>query len=184
VRRISDVPVNRQTIPRAEREAAILDAALREFATVGYDAATMASIARAAGMTSANVHYYFATKEVLLAQVVRRAYDDLFALLAEEPDAAERLHRYVAFHLAQHQLRGTLQTVATRSDDLAATMLERERWVRTQVGELIDDDLDADALAATVTGLIETLAPHPDPRAVLDHAVARLVPIANRRTAP
>jgi AcrR family transcriptional regulator len=171
------VPVNRQSIPRAQREAAILDAALGEFASVGFDATTMASIARAAAMTSANVHYYFATKEALLAAVVDRAYTHLFADLATDPDPAERLHRYVRFHLANHNLRGTLATVAMRSDDLAATLAERERWVRAQARLLTDDALDGDAIAATVTGLVETVSPHPDPRAVLDHAVARLVPV-------
>src|SRR6187399_698773 len=124
------VPVNRQSIPRAEREAAILDAALVEFTGAGFDASTMASIARRAGMTSANVHYYFATKEALFTAVVDRAYGHLFGDLATEVDAAERLHRYVRFHLANHNLRGTLQTVAMRSEDLAGTLEERERWVR------------------------------------------------------
>lgn len=176
------MPVNRQTVPRAEREAGILDAAQAEFTTLGFDDTTVAAIARRAGMTSANVHYYFATKEALLAAVVGRAYEQIVDALAQLDDPVERLHRYVAFHLANHALRGQLQAVALRSPDLAAVLQQRERWLAGVAAEVAADPLDAAALAATVIGLIEVVDPHPDPRAVLDHAVARLVTPTPRRT--
>ncbi len=169
------MPVNRQTVPRVEREAEILTAAQAEFTTRGFDDATVATIARRAGMTAANIHYYFATKEMLLAAVVGRAYEQLFDALVQLDDPVERLHRYVAFHLANHALRGQLQAVALRSPELAVVLKERERWLTGVATTVAGDPLDAGALAATVIGLIEVVDPHPNPRAVLDHAVARLV---------
>lgn len=168
------MPVNRQTVPRAEREAEILDAAQAEFTTLGFDDATVAAIARRAGMTAANVHYYFPAKEALLAAVVGRAYRAAFDALARVDDPVERLHRYVGFHLANHALRGQLQAVALRSPELAEVLRDRERWLAREVADLTADPLDAGALTAAVIGLIEVVEPHPDPRGVLDHAVQRL----------
>lgn len=176
------MPANRQTVPRAEREAEILEAALGEFIEVGFDDATMATIARRAGMTSANVHYYFPSKDALVAAVAASAYERLFAELALLPDPIERLHRYVAFHLASLPLRGQLQAVALRSPALTEVLEGRERWLAGVTAEAAGSGLDADALAATVTGLIEIVTPHPDPVAVLDHVVARLVGHPQRRT--
>lgn len=177
------MPVNRQSVPRAEREAEILDAAQAEFEVVGFDDAKVGAIARRAGMTAANVHYYFSTKEALVTAVASRAYEHLFARLAELADPVERLHRYVRFHLENHALRGQLQAIAIRCPELAEVMGVREAWVAATAAEVTGSPgtLDADALTATVLGLIEVGRPHPDPRAVLDHAVARLGPRPDRR---
>ena len=48
----------------------LLDAAVRMFAEQGVAGTTVAEIARAAGVTSAMVHYYFKTKDQLLDAVV------------------------------------------------------------------------------------------------------------------
>jgi AcrR family transcriptional regulator len=177
------VPVNRQAVPRAEREAAILEAAAVEFSAAGFDEAKIAAIARRAGMTSANVHYYFESKDALVAAVAARAYARLFADLARLDDPVERLHRYVAFHLASHALRGQLQAIAVRCPELDAVLQDRERWVTARAAEVAGDPLDAGVLAAVVTGLVEVVVPDPDARVVLDLAVARLVGRRQRRTA-
>ncbi|MDT9593666.1 helix-turn-helix domain-containing protein [Nocardioides zeae] len=54
-------------VPRAEREEQILDAAQRAFARVGYAAASVPEIARAAGITKPLVYSYFGSKEGLYA---------------------------------------------------------------------------------------------------------------------
>lgn len=169
------MPVNRQTVPRAEREAEILDAAQAEFVAAGFDDATVAAIARRAGMTAANVHYYFPTKDALVSAVASRAFGLLFANLDSLPDPVDRLHAYVDFHLANHRLRGQLQVAAAGSAELTAVLQDREAWLqRTAAAVAGGSGLDADLLAATVTGLIEVIAFHPDPHRVLDHAVASL----------
>lgn len=165
---------NRQTVPRAEREAEILAAAETEFARDGFDQATIAAIARLAGMTSANVHYYFPTKEALFAAVARLTYDQLFASLAALDDPVERLRGYVRFHLAHHAIRGPFQAIAARSDEVAGLLVRREAWLAETVAAVAADDLDAATLTAAVTGLIEAARPRPDTERVLDHAVARL----------
>jgi AcrR family transcriptional regulator len=176
------VPVNRQTVPRAEREAAILEAAAVEFSAAGFDEAKIAAIAARAGMTSANIHYYFESKDALVAAVAARAYERLFAELGDVDDPVERLERYVTFHLASHSLRGQLQAIAVRCPALDEVLRHRERWVAEAAAAVANDPLDVDALAAVVTGLVEVVVPHPDPRVVLQHSVARLVGRQRRRT--
>ena len=52
------------------KEEAILAAAEHEFLTKGFDGARTTSIARAAGVTHAMLHYYFRTKELLFERIL------------------------------------------------------------------------------------------------------------------
>lgn len=60
-------------------EQAILTAAEREFLTKGYDGARTTSIAEAAGVTHAMLHYYYRTKEQLFARIL----DEKMRLMSE-----------------------------------------------------------------------------------------------------
>jgi TetR/AcrR family transcriptional regulator len=68
----------------AATRAALLDAALREFAAHGYEGASTRRIAAAAGTHQPQINYHFESKEVLW----QAAVDHLFARL----DAAVRTH--------------------------------------------------------------------------------------------
>ncbi len=69
----------------AQPNAAILQAALEEFASVGFDGATMRSIASRCGFTHGNIRHHFETKEKLWFA----AADFLFARLHAEIDLNE-----------------------------------------------------------------------------------------------
>ena len=56
---------------KQSKEQQILAAAEQEFLTRGYDGARTTSIAQAAGVTHAMLHYYFRTKEQLFKRIVR-----------------------------------------------------------------------------------------------------------------
>ncbi|HLH76622.1 MAG TPA: TetR family transcriptional regulator [Candidatus Binataceae bacterium] len=62
------------------RRAAILDAALRVFAELGFSAARMEQVAAAAGVSKAALYLYFPSKDALLQAVL-----DRYALLPEMP---------------------------------------------------------------------------------------------------
>jgi len=66
------MPRNHQHIDRAAKIARIIDAAEELLLRDGYDATTMAAIARAAGVASNAVYWYFPGKDDLLAAVLRR----------------------------------------------------------------------------------------------------------------
>ena len=61
------------------KEQAILEAAEREFLAKGFDGARTISIARAAGVTHAMLHYYFRTKE----NIFERILDEKMRLMGE-----------------------------------------------------------------------------------------------------
>lgn len=66
------------------KEQLILAAAEQEFLTKGYDGARTTSIAKAAGVTHAMLHYYFRTKEQLFERIV----DSKFSLMAQSIQTA------------------------------------------------------------------------------------------------
>lgn len=85
------------------KEQLILAAAEQEFLTKGYDGARTTSIAKAAGVTHAMLHYYFRTKEQLFERIV----DEKFRLMAQSTLAAfgnpnhsivERISGGIALH--------------------------------------------------------------------------------------
>lgn len=69
---------NREIKEKQSKEREILAAAEQEFLTKGYDGARTTSIAKAAGVTHAMLHYYFRTKEQLFERIV----DDKFAAVS------------------------------------------------------------------------------------------------------
>lgn len=69
------------------KEQEILLAAEQEFFAKGYDAASTASIAKAAGVTHAMVNYYFRSKEKLFTQILDGKIHTLMADLKPLMDA-------------------------------------------------------------------------------------------------
>ncbi|HHP7238442.1 TetR/AcrR family transcriptional regulator [Longibacter sp.] len=83
----------------SETEQQIFDAALAEFARKGKDGARMQSIADAAGINKAMLHYYFRGKDQLYADVFRhtmqRFMDSFGASLTEAPTFAKTLRAFI-----------------------------------------------------------------------------------------
>lgn len=73
------MPSNRQHIDRDAKAAEILDAAESLLLSDGYEATTMAAIARGAGVSNNAVYWYFPGKDELLAAVLRRRQEQAFA---------------------------------------------------------------------------------------------------------
>jgi TetR/AcrR family transcriptional regulator len=64
----------------------IIEAALKEFAELGYEGATTASIARRVRVTQPLIHYHFGSKEALW----RATVDSIFAKLVKQIDETEK----------------------------------------------------------------------------------------------
>ncbi|NMH98316.1 TetR/AcrR family transcriptional regulator [Pseudonocardia acidicola] len=106
----------------------LLEVAVAEFNTRGYDATSMEDLSRAAGITKSSFYHHFAGKEALLRAALERALDGLFGVLAEPGASAgspsERL---------RHIVRGQVRVLMT---DLSYVTLllrvrgntETERW--------------------------------------------------------
>ncbi|MEE6169665.1 MULTISPECIES: TetR/AcrR family transcriptional regulator [unclassified Mycolicibacterium] len=79
------MPRNRQQIPRAEREAAILEQAVELFAANGYRGTSVAAVGRAANVAPAAVHWYFPTKDDLFAAAVTSIFDSVRERVEADP---------------------------------------------------------------------------------------------------
>lgn len=86
-------------MPRAKREAQLLDVAERAFAERGYHASSMDQIAAAAGVTKPIIYAYFGSKEGLFIAGVDRAYqrciERVEAAAAAGGDPSEVLTRVI-----------------------------------------------------------------------------------------
>jgi AcrR family transcriptional regulator len=93
----------RSKISRAdERRNEILEGALVAMRDHGLGGAGMREIARAAGLSTGNLYYYFRNKQELVYACQDRALDRLLGVLAsavDRPDAAERLGAVIEGHL-------------------------------------------------------------------------------------
>lgn len=112
--------------------SAILDSALDEFATFGFEGARISEIARKAGVANPLIHYHFETKERLFHEVVERVFDEMREQLrADARDLRDLapldfakvfLRRYVRF-VARRPALARLILVEAYKDD------ERARWL-------------------------------------------------------
>ena len=98
---------------KGDAKARIMHAALREFAVMGFDAATVRSIFEAAGVNVAAVNYYFNSKENLYHEVMREQFEDFGLQLIRIPD---KVHDEASWRAAVHE------------------------WVLTSLRLIVDDD--------------------------------------------
>lgn len=141
-----------------DTEALILQAAEREFFEKGYSGAKTTSIAQAAGVTHAMLHYYFRTKDKLFEKIVADKMDKLkrvmfgvignpdlplrerlkqgveqhFDFIAENP----HLPRFIFNELHEHperidQVKNSIATIAAK----AITTLQNEIDRKAASGE-------------------------------------------------
>jgi TetR/AcrR family fatty acid metabolism transcriptional regulator len=92
------------TVQRQDKRGRILDAAIKVFAERGFHTATVAEIAKAAGVADGTIYLYFKSKDDLLLRLFDEKMTDLLgearAALSEEKTAPARLRRFIQLHLA------------------------------------------------------------------------------------
>lgn len=91
-------------LQKQDKRARILDASVKVFAGHGFFNATIAQIAREAGVADGTIYLYFKSKDELLFRLFDEKMSQLLeqarAQIAEEPDAPSRLTRFIHFHFA------------------------------------------------------------------------------------
>jgi TetR/AcrR family fatty acid metabolism transcriptional regulator len=92
-----------KTPRRADKRARILDAAAKVFAERGFFTATVAEIARAAGVADGTIYLYFKSKEDLLVSLFESRVERLLSYMQEElpkhASAPERLRAVIEMQL-------------------------------------------------------------------------------------
>jgi AcrR family transcriptional regulator len=140
------------TAPRTqlsgEKAQRIVDAMRASVAVRGVAGSTFDHVARDAGGSRGLLHYYFGSKERLLAEVVRRDTELRMAALDEQLARASSAEDFIAL------LRDTLEnmvredrefltlsfelfTLSRRNDEIAAEFLELVRRTREQVAAVL-----------------------------------------------
>ncbi|WP_025885752.1 TetR/AcrR family transcriptional regulator [Asaia prunellae] len=91
-------------VPREIAVVTILEAAQRIFSEHGFSGASIAAVAREAGIPKANIHYYFSNKEILYQEVLRQTVqewlNDCQTWLRTDSSASTALRGYVVSKLA------------------------------------------------------------------------------------
>jgi AcrR family transcriptional regulator len=117
----------RSKVRRADaRRSEILEGALVAMRDQGLRRAGMRDIARAAGLSTGNLYYYFRNKEELVYACQDRALDQLLEVLEsakDRPDAAERLGALVEGHL--HVVMSGGATLHLDLDDLPKPLFKK-----------------------------------------------------------
>lgn len=72
-------------VDKEEMQRGILDAAMRVFADKGYHSATIADIAKAAGLGKGTLYLYFKNKEALAEAMVERHFEAMETSLLNQP---------------------------------------------------------------------------------------------------
>ena len=100
-----------------DKRARILDAAIKVFAERGFHSATVAEIARAAGVADGTIYLYFKGKDDLLLRLFDEKMTELLAevkaAIAQERTAPDKLRRFIQLHLA----------LVERNPDLASVLI-------------------------------------------------------------
>jgi AcrR family transcriptional regulator len=150
---------------RSTRER-ILDSAVERIASDGIDAVRIARIAMDARVSTALVHYHFATREALLAEALEHSYETAGAVRDEPGEPVARLRSMVDHCLP---LPGELERDwvlwvelwlrAVRHPELrptAAKLYARmHEWFRQAIEEGGFGDVDAGAIADRTLALID-----------------------------
>jgi TetR/AcrR family fatty acid metabolism transcriptional regulator len=101
----------------SDKRSRILDAAIKVFAERGFHSATVAEIAKAAGVADGTIYLYFKGKDDLLLRLFDEKMTELLAEarqeIAREKSAPARLRRFIQLHLA----------LVERNPDLAAVLI-------------------------------------------------------------
>ena len=126
---------------KQNKEQQILAAAEQEFLARGYDGARTTSIAQAAGVTHAMLHYYFRTKEQLFERIVDEKFEtmshSMFAIMGDPSlPIVERIKGGIEAHfdfVAQNPLlpRFVINEIISRP--------ERYDVLYKRVGAIIDN---------------------------------------------
>jgi AcrR family transcriptional regulator len=172
---MSSATIGTKGVPRAERESQIVAEAIDEFARYGYAGASMAAVAARAGISKPLVYQYFGSKDGLFLACLHQVAGPMLARLEvawehEDDSVLSRAATLGAIFESLEPQRvawkmlfddtmppeGPIAEVAQgyRERTLQVTVSGSARFL---LARGIDDPLDASALSAVWTGLVDAL---------------------------
>jgi AcrR family transcriptional regulator len=175
------VPTARTKLDREDKVQEILDAARRRLLTGGYEAMSVAAIARELKIAQNSIYWYFASKDDLFAAAFRAIVLELGS--RRPPRAAVDRVVWVTDQMAQFAaLRAALRTRAAHSAAVARLQSDLDRWIQVLLlGEkepargAQDAGLAGQAFLAVVEGALSMDLPAPERRELVTFAYRRLI---------
>ena len=163
-----------------DRRTDILECACRVIARDGVDGLRMAAVAREAGVSSALLHYYFATRQELVRQTFEyhelRETDRSVERLAAIADPILRIRDLLAHELSDDEavregwiLWGEMERMAVFNPALRASVVDRaSRWwgsvaelvAAAQDAGRVDPEIDAASAALRLTCVVDAIGIH------------------------
>lgn len=151
------------------RREEIVAGMLRAMATHGYERATIAQIAREAGLTGGLVHYHFSSKQEILIELVHslsRRLNERFQSMAEGGSPAQRLGAFIDSRLATGSGADAeavacwvaIGAEALRQPEVSQVYRAVMVTQRNQLQELVAvlaPEIDSDEAAAAILAAIE-----------------------------
>lgn len=129
----------------AEKRAALRKGAAVHFAAEGYDRASMASVARACGVSKALIYHYYDSKEALLADILDTHLSALVQAVETVPRTGspeDRLRDLIRAILlayrdadAEHKLQ--IDALETLPDELQAPLIAAQRQLVERMGQAL-----------------------------------------------
>jgi len=168
---------SRPTFTEAARRAQLIECAIETIATLGYAQASLAQIAKRAGISKGVIIYYFSSKEELIEQVVTEIYtaavQAVTPQIAVQPTAQLRLQAYIRSavdYIGTHRMRMVaLLEIALnfRTADGKLRYSGTEEWILTALEALLRQGqeegefraFDQRVMAVTIRRAIDAVAP-------------------------
>ena len=157
---------------RDERKAAILLAARKEFCEKGLDAASMAEIARRAGIGKSTIYEYFTSKDELLQQACSQIWDKILQEMNQGDDADPfqvKMQRYYhAIERIMEELGGNLNLLLTNDpirETLCACVEDFQALLFSRISHAVQEGISRGELSSgldvTATTVLLTTLPSP-----------------------
>lgn len=178
------MPQTRPEVSRDEKTRAILELAQRRLRAGGYEALSVAAIARELGVAQNSIYWYFPSKDHLFVAALQGMLAEIAARKPrkDEADEIERILWFTDQFRELSDLRGAMAERARSSAVVAEFVAELDTMLSRMLSNALSDRVPADQLPlavetfrATVEGTVVKGLDRRARRRVLTFALQRLI---------
>lgn len=174
------MPAGRKGIDRETKVGAILDAAEAALRQGGFDAMSVAGLARQLGIAQNSIYWYFGSKDELFVAALRRLLEDIVRTKPAGDGELAKIIWTVDRMTELTMLRNDLRARAAISDTAADLQRELDGWLDTlltaglRASTAADATVAAHAMRATAEGVVALGLPNEARQQVLAMVYNRL----------
>ena len=182
------MPRTRKEVDREAKVDEILDAAVARLRDGGYDALSVAAMARELGLAQNALYWYFPSKDHLFVAALERMLRDI---VARKPPEERSIERKVLWFVDQLQeiepVRASMYERARTSEVVAEFVEALNQTWKHMLGNVLADRVPEDERKAAVDALIATIQgaffqpmSPAERRRLIAFALERLAPVSGR----